>query len=285
MNKYLIVVLSTFFLIVLSGCSTTHNVYGLSSDSLSGTINSNDPSLSIPKKGFHPYVSASYSDKQGIGSIRESNETFHSESITTGCYYQPSLEEQNVFKSFYNLCLSGNSITYKPRVTQDQSKEISLNNINCDNSFTDFSLALVGKPGFLVKRTNRLLSAYLIGLIQYENGDYSRFRKKVDQIDLLYNLSSNNFSFGFGYGVNAQYGRIGKCDLGISFEETSLFNRTQSVSYSYITNDSDVVLSDDGDTYRKTVFKIEPYIDYKHIRFSTSFNSSEKISYQVTYRF
>lgn len=280
-----IIVGSVLIASVFTGCTSIQNVYGMSSDSLSGSVNSNDPSLSVAAKGFHPYLGASYADKQSIGSVRESIETFHAESVGAGVYYQPSLTEDRVFGSFFNASLSGSSVSYTPRFTNDQKESIASMGVSNGDHFTDYSVQFVGKPGFLVKRNNALLSVCLLGIVRYENGDYSSFRKKLDQVDSLYNLSDSAVTYGFGYGISYQYGNPDQWDIGISLESSAMINKTQSVSYAYLTNDSDTVLSSDGDVYRKTSLKIEPFVDYKHCRFSVAVINAEKVSYSVTYRF
>jgi len=263
-------------------CSTTSNYPKvLSSDSMYKSSPSNNPSLSSPKKGFHPHFGVSYGDKQEYSDA--SYETLQSFMVNTGVLFQPSLESDTIIGPFYNINVSGSFSQIMINPDADTVNLLRENNIENIGGKSSFSFETVFQPGFLFKYNKILGSAYIQGIVKYEYGDYYNFRKEIDGIGNIYNIANSPFIYGFGYGTDFQIGVLEYCDIGISFETESLFNKTQSVNYSSLQDNK--VISYKNDTYRFSVYSYEPYIEYKNMRYSIKISTTGVTNFTVTYRF
>lgn len=268
---------------VFLSCSTTTTSYPkiLTSDAMLKSSPSNNPSLSLPKKGFHPHFGVSYGDKQEYSD--SSYETFQSLMVNTGVLFQPSLEIDKIIGPYYNMNASG---SFSEIIINPDATTVSLlreNNIDDLDEKSNYYFEIKFQPGFLFKYNQIMAAAYLQGIVKYEYGDYYNFRKKSDGIANTYNIAKSQFIYGFGYGTDFQIGVLNYCDIGISFEVESLFNKTQSVDYSSLQEYE--VVKFKNNNYRYSALTYEPYIDYKNIRFSVKISTTEVTNFSITYKF
>lgn len=199
---------------------------------------------------------------------------------------QPDLSSRELVKPFFGLDLSGSLISSTISLTSGTNSDLLENDIYVDRDYEDYKIETIVKPGFVVKYDDRLFLLYLLGVGQYEWGEFSDFREKVDGIGNIYNMAGQRFTYGFGLGGEYQMGIIDEYDIGLSFEIGSLFNTTQSIAYEdRDENINDLLLYGEGDFYRLNLYKFGPYIDYKNIRADFSYSSMGKYIFQILYRF
>jgi hypothetical protein len=258
----------------------------VTSEAMHGGNSSNNPSLSTPSKGMHPYVGLEYADKQNYDTSSETVEKYQAMGVTSGLILQPELAQDKVLAPFMNCCLNASVVDYKIDLNKDTKNQLALLHMDYLTSNKDIKLEGIIRPGFLVKSNDFLFSVFLQGIVKYEYGEFSYFRSELDNKANIYNLKKNNITSGFGYGFDAQRGIIGKYDVGCVLNMDVLFNRTQSLPYSdQNVSISSVELMENGDPYREIVYKIEPYVDYKNMRASFSATDKHKYCFQISYKF
>lgn len=267
----------------LTGC-VTPDASALSSQSVLRPTSSVNPALAQANTGLHPYASASFSDKSETDNREESIEEFKTGTVTVGLNYHESLEDRIVFVPFIGGSLSGSVVSYDPRFLEDEYAAIRARPIDIDGDLLDYSAELVFKPGLLLKLRRILMSVYFIGVGRYEDGAYASLRRDLDGIEDMYNLADNPWSYGYGLGYDIQFGTPDSFDVGLFWEATTMYNRTQSVSREYLDGTSETVLAPGGDGYSHGTFSFGPYFDYGHWRISLTWGSSDISTVKIVWR-
>ncbi|HOS30455.1 MAG TPA: hypothetical protein PLR39_06575 [Treponemataceae bacterium] len=262
-----------FFLIFLpeifccTGC-ISYYATPLTSNSIKGTIDTVGPAFTNIDEGWHPYASGVYFDKQLLSDLYSSAETMRGGALTAGINYHKKFDKENAIYPFIGSALSASLLQYTPYFTEEQSIAYESAGIDISRPGLDYSAELTIKPGISFYTKHLLSSYYLIALAEYENGEYTALRKRADGIQSTYNLVDNEFSFGFGFGVDIQSGIMEEADIGLNVECCSVFNKTQSVPYAFVENNVIGRPSLGGELHRFTSFRYGPYIDYKNMRLS-----------------
>lgn len=273
----------SILLALLTGCITP-NVSALSTQSLLRPTSSVNPALAGAVKGLHPYVSASFSDKSGTLDREESIEDFKVGTVTVGLNYHESLEDRIEFAPFLGGSISGSVVSYNPQFLDEEYEAIRARSIDVDGDIIDYSAEILVKPGFLLKLRKVLMSAYFIGVCRYENGEYASLRRDLDGVEQMYNLADNDWSYGCGLGYDIQFGTPDSFDVGLVWEMTTMFNRTQSVSSEYLMGSDVPALVPGGDEYSQLSLTFGPYFDYRHWRISVTKGISDISTVKVVWR-
>lgn len=240
--------------------------------------------MSVSGKGIHPYIGIAYSDKQNDSSFDDIERT-RVVNINAGMVCQPDLGQNELVKPFVGFNLGGCLISSTISLTNATQTSLRENYIYVDRDYNDYKIETLIKPGFVVKTDDRLAVLYLLGIGQYEWGEFYDFREKVDGIGNIYNMAGERFTYGFGLGGEYQMGIVDEYDVGFSCEVGSLFNITQSIAFEdRDQNIDELVVYGKGDFYRMNIYKFGPYIDFKKLRADFSYSSMGKYIFQITYR-
>lgn len=276
------------FLAVLSlaacGC-ITNKATSLSSLSMESVPIPVNPALSLPDRGFHPYVGVGVSDTEGYQTGRDSIENARSVSLSAGFNWHDSIEEPRLALPFFGLSLSGSVISYDPKFLDEEQSAIESAGIDISGDHVDYSAELGAKAGLLLRYQWLLVSTYLQGMVKYEDGSYAALRRKVDGTEMIYNLVDNPWIYGYSLGVDVQGGTADRWDVGFSLAIANVFNETQSVSWDYIQENVDSPFSNGSDSYLSMIVFFGPYVDYRNFRLSVAVIDMSSVSAQIAWRF
>lgn len=284
MKKYFVQILLCILALCCTGC-VSYLTTPLTSNSIKGTADLNGPAIVDPDAGWHPYASAVYFDKQLLSDLYSSADTLIGGSLTAGFNLHKGFDADNAISPYLGAAISASVLHYTPYFTEQQYAAFETRGINVTRPVLDYSAEVSIKPGITFFMNNLLNSYYLIGLIEYENGDYAALRKRADGVENAYNLVDNAFSFGFGVGGDIQVGRIKEADIGFNVEYCFVFNKTQSVPYAFIESNIMDRPSLGGEMHRYSSIRYGPYIDYESLRVALLFTDKDTFSFQLSYRF
>lgn len=273
----------TLVLASFSGC-ISNDTAGLSSRSLTGIATTTKPSLVDTEKGFHPYATAAFTGKHSVSNREYSIEEYRAGTATVGMNYHKSMEERNAVLPYFGLALSGGYTWYEPEFLDSERAALESAGITVDNYLDGYSGEMIIQPGMLFKLNRVLMQVYLQGIVTYEDGSYASLREKADGTANMFNLTDNPWTFGYGLGYEFQFGTPGSWDIGFFMEYHQFVNRTQSVSYDYIKDESATMLSPGGDVYIKHSFKFGPFMDFQNFR-AALFLGNNIGTIQLTWRF
>jgi hypothetical protein len=228
-----LVVLSLILIAALCGCVMNKPIL-LSSPMQSQASLVMNPSLSVPRKGLHPYVGASVgADKEGLFDTSYSAVGVNAYS---GLLYQTSLVEKRSIGFFASLGtkLGYSSYSFSPDsdsrdiLTDEQERKL-------DQAKTTSVAGELGlRLGTICKLGGFAMAFYGIGFTQYEQGEYYSFRREIDCQGNYYNLSNRRTTNGYGFGLDFSGGKVGKLDIGTLFEFQNYYVKTQSYVSSYV---------------------------------------------------
>jgi hypothetical protein len=283
-----------FVLVLFTGC-VMNNPLLLSSPTHYQIPTSITPCLSVPDPGFHPYLGLSAGMTNNTTSeifFSTDTRSFLSKnlSLDAGLLFQPDLRKDYAIgflgalnaNGMYSSCSidwNGIDITELPQGEKDLMSEKS----------SDFTSEINARVGVVGKIKMITLAAYVCGFTDYETGEYYNYRKKIDGIEYFYNKSSKQVSCGYGLGFDLSLGEIDRYDFGINYEIRSLYARSQTYKSSEESHDTSgsaaysVITADGGVEMTWDQMKIEPYVDYEHIRISCALNANN-ITFCATYR-
>lgn len=242
-----------------------------------------NPSLSFPEKGFHPYIGS------GIGAngklITNGGYDASHLDLNLGLLYQSSLEKEWTLGYFSSLSgtMSYSKYTFLPN--DDSKKKMSdSEEILFNDKKASFGLDVLARIGLLSKFKIGTFSFYAIGVGQYEDGPYYDYRKVLNEIGNYYNISTDKYSYGYGFGGDLSFGKINEWDTGLIIEVQNINTKTQSYKSDYVEKGSYIVeLTDGGSDQIIKRVKTEYYLDIKKIR--VSINPIGDIAISFTYRF
>ncbi len=237
----------------------------------------------MPEKGLHEYIDVAYGNNKI--ELTEQNEKFDTFLLNGGILLQPSLSSGTCFSPYLNIAatVTYSNITIFPNsdsMTSLQAKNLAYNSEN-----PSYGFEAICSPGFLFKYSDLLVMLYGQSIFQYESGDYFQYRKLFDGIGMLYNSAALPYSYGFGVGLDIQQKLQEKIDIGISVETKILFNQTQSyMDEGYENGKYTVQTKEGGVTFKMSAIKLEPYVDYNHLRVSLSKSFNGPIFVCLAYR-
>lgn len=274
--KILIVFLAPFFIFI--GCSTfsptllpSNNVYRSSPTQV--------PTLGNTSGGLHPYVGLSYGNIEfdGQPSLERINEVL----LFTGLTIHPDIIDKKIIPF---ISLDGLVSRASIDVSSFDSSESVVDLYNMSSVKTGYSFEGRITPGAFVTYKGAAFSIYMLGIVKYELGEYYSFRKLIDGYDSLYNMCYLPMTFSRGFGWDTHIKVMDTLVIGNVFEICDTFNHTQSY---YLTDEQadQVITRANGDSYRKHLVKLEPYIEYRKIRLSYSLYVGNNSYVSLTYRF
>jgi len=284
--KRLEIAISIGIIISISGCVNTPVFLNSPANTQLGTTIT--PSLATPKEGLHPFAGLN------IGIDKANGFSSSHFGANLGLLSQTSLEKEWGLSFFSALSskLEYSSITFNPSsdsliVMKENEKRLF------DAKKNSFTSDLVLRTGPSVLFPIGSFTLFGLGVAGYENGDYFDYRSKLDTIGNYYNIATNRFSYGYGYGCDVSFGIKDAWDFGVLMEDRKMFSHTQSyestssegiVYYFYpmgIKYTNSTVPG--GVRLVSGFFKTEFYMDYKRIRNSISFSAND-VCFTCIYR-
>jgi hypothetical protein len=279
--------------IAFSGCMTNKAILLDAPAHFEGSPIIN-PSLSVTKGGFHPYMGISAGTSHDSSPLSTNNVAFESSNlgVHAGILYSPSLEERHDGGAFvsvgargvYSLCKTD------PRYSTDVViDEETLNALTTNTS--DISAEVIVRGGGIIRMSRVTLAGYMGVFGNYEGGEYRDFRSDVDGMGNCYNRSSRVWSFGSAIGIDLAFGAADKFAFGVVAEGRNYVMQSQTYEKEILAEDDDdmyftsytVITKEGGSQQLETLIKVEPYMDIQHMRVACAF-SPNNVTLSTTYR-
>lgn len=279
--------------IAFSGCMTNKAVLLDAPAHFEGSPIIN-PSLSVTKGGIHPYIGISAGGSHDSSPLSTNNVAFESSNlgVHAGILYSPSLEERHDGGAFFSVGARGVYSICKTDPRYNREVAISEDTLNAlTTSATDLSAEVTVRGGGIIRMSRVTLAGYMGAFGDYESGDYRDFRSAVDGLGNCYNRSSRVWSFGSAIGIDFAFGVPDKFAFGFVAEGRTYIMQSESYEKEILAEDGDdpyftsytVITKEGGSPQSVTLFKLEPYMDMKHMRVACAF-SPNNVTLSTTYR-
>jgi hypothetical protein len=267
--------------VVLCGCASLEPVPVVPSGAAFRSVTV-VPSLSLPDAGGHPYAWASLA---GDEDSRQAGDTGTYGSVWAlggGWLYQQASLRDDWATGYFGAAegsfeLARTLVDYTPDATSSEPPLTAAQSRYFPSRHWGETLVGTVRGGGQSKFFIGTVALYVVGTMRFEQGDYGDFRKKIDGIGRIYNLSDTPLTWGGGLGLDLALGYRGLWAVSGNIEVQRLAAHSQSLVSAQVDDtlnppDGQWVTrtSPGGKAHGLTVTKLQLSADIQHLRFSVA---------------